>query len=282
MNEWWVEVRLPSQRIGLYPVGPGGLTIGRSSDSKLRLVAPTVSRHHAFLRVENGRLLLRDVGSKSGTLLNGQPVQRDVIVRAGDVIQIGPYTLKIIHQSDQSPRLREGEASTRPRIYSTSQRTKRCPRCGTENPVQARYCMQCGTRLVPSEQEGLLDLQSNRGGQDTHTKESLPTEKRSRPSTHQVNISARSFWGSAILVFLFYVLGVTWPVAVIVNWLQYNAAKREEQLTGKSPPGKGCLGLQLFLFFWLPLMGFIILAALILAGSGGFVFEILRGLGIHR
>ena len=50
--------------------------LGRGTDCDLRLVDPGVSRHHAELRVEDGEVVLVDLGSTNGTFVNGQPVRR--------------------------------------------------------------------------------------------------------------------------------------------------------------------------------------------------------------
>ncbi len=283
MSQWYVEVWYQSQHVGTYPVEPHGLTIGRSPDSHLRLSDPSVSRHHAFLRVDGGRLLLRDVGSKSGTFVNDRLVRGDVVVRVGDVIRIGPYTMKVLHQSPHvSNQAKLGVLSVVASGYDREV-TKACPRCGTQNPERARYCMQCGEPLVTDAVAGSSQRTEVPRGTVVEQEESEWVRKpvlRAQPFPERTSTPPRSFWGGAILVFLFYLLGITWPIAVIVNWIIYSSAKREEELTGQSPPGKGCLGFQLFLFFWVPLMLGLIVAALIIGGSGALIFDILRELGI--
>src|ERR1044072_4747178 len=48
------------------------LLIGRSSTCQLVLADDTVSRRHAELRIEDGRWLLRDLGSSDGTRVHGR------------------------------------------------------------------------------------------------------------------------------------------------------------------------------------------------------------------
>ncbi len=64
------------------------LLIGRSSACQIVLGDDTVSRRHAELRFEDGRWLLRDLGSSNGTYVNGRFVA-EAEVRAGDVIHLG-------------------------------------------------------------------------------------------------------------------------------------------------------------------------------------------------
>jgi hypothetical protein len=70
------------------------LTIGRSSACELVLADDTVSRRHAELFVEEGRWLLRDLGSSNGTYLNGRRVLH-AEVRPGDVLHLGGCRLRL-------------------------------------------------------------------------------------------------------------------------------------------------------------------------------------------
>jgi len=66
--------------------------LGRGTDCDLRLVDPGVSRHHAELRVEDGEVVLVDLGSTNGTFVNGQPVRR-VTLADGTQVTLGRTTL---------------------------------------------------------------------------------------------------------------------------------------------------------------------------------------------
>lgn len=47
-------------------------TIGRLEDNGLRLQSPAVSKRHATIAFEDGRYVLRDLGSRNGTFVNGE------------------------------------------------------------------------------------------------------------------------------------------------------------------------------------------------------------------
>jgi FHA domain/Domain of unknown function (DUF1707) len=70
------------------------LVIGRSSACQIVLGDDTVSRRHAELRYEDGRWLMRDLGSSNGTYVNGRLVT-EAEVRAGDVIDLGGCRLRL-------------------------------------------------------------------------------------------------------------------------------------------------------------------------------------------
>jgi phage tail-like protein len=71
------------------------VTIGRLPGCLMVLPHPTVSRQHAEVRVDRGRVLLADVGSSAGTFVDGQRLapNQPVVVDANSDIRIGPYRL---------------------------------------------------------------------------------------------------------------------------------------------------------------------------------------------
>nr|HID13226.1 FHA domain-containing protein [Anaerolineae bacterium] len=65
------------------------VTIGRGSDCDIMLPERQVSRHHARIERDDGDYLLRDLGSKNGTYVNGQEVRdKPYYLKDGDEIQI--------------------------------------------------------------------------------------------------------------------------------------------------------------------------------------------------
>jgi hypothetical protein len=70
------------------------LLIGRSSACQLVLADDTVSRRHAELRIEDGRWLLRDLGSSNGTWVNGRRVV-EAEVRPGDLLHLGGAEVRL-------------------------------------------------------------------------------------------------------------------------------------------------------------------------------------------
>ncbi|HEY2639252.1 MAG TPA: DUF3662 and FHA domain-containing protein [Streptosporangiaceae bacterium] len=75
-----------------YEINTPLVILGRGTDCDLRLVDPGVSRHHAEIRVEDGEVVLVDLGSTNGTFVNGQPVRR-VPLADGTRVTLGRTTL---------------------------------------------------------------------------------------------------------------------------------------------------------------------------------------------
>ncbi|MRG95614.1 sigma 54-interacting transcriptional regulator [Polyangium spumosum] len=91
-------VRKPGQMAYSMPL-PDVLRIGRHEQNELILDDNQVSRQHATItRFERG-FEVRDLGSRHGTRVNGEPVTTRV-VEAGDRIQIGNVLLEL-HEEDE-------------------------------------------------------------------------------------------------------------------------------------------------------------------------------------
>lgn len=75
------------------------VTIGRASDSDVRLEDVAVSKHHAQVEVLGKDFVLRDLGSANGTRVNGQEVTRHLL-QHGDLIEILGFEIRYVdHKS---------------------------------------------------------------------------------------------------------------------------------------------------------------------------------------
>jgi hypothetical protein len=72
----------------------GVVTIGRGPENIVVLGDRRASRHHARLHARQGTLVLVDLGSTNGTLVNGVPIQ-EVVLGIGDEIRIGDTRLLV-------------------------------------------------------------------------------------------------------------------------------------------------------------------------------------------
>lgn len=70
------------------------LLVGRSRSAQLALTDdPHFSRHHFLLELNPPRGLVRDLGSRNGTLLNGQPI-KEAPLHDGDIISAGKTQIR--------------------------------------------------------------------------------------------------------------------------------------------------------------------------------------------
>ena len=65
------------------------VTIGREDDNTIRLNDERVSRFHAKIQEDGGRVILTDLESTNGTRVNGHPVQMRVL-QIGDQLRGRP------------------------------------------------------------------------------------------------------------------------------------------------------------------------------------------------
>jgi hypothetical protein len=94
---WWSaldrDVRAAWQRphvpVLALPVSEGSVLLGRSRDCDCVLAEPSVSRRHAELRRDGARWLLRDLGSRNGTRVNGVRLLDEAEVGPGDRVSFG-------------------------------------------------------------------------------------------------------------------------------------------------------------------------------------------------
>ncbi len=72
-----------------FPIAGDKVTFGRDPDNDISWDDTQVSRHHAQLVHRDDQLILEDLGSTNGTLINGQPITGQHVLQPADVISIG-------------------------------------------------------------------------------------------------------------------------------------------------------------------------------------------------
>lgn len=77
-----------------WPLDRSCTVIGRGRNADLVLSEATISRSHAVLAFEAGRLFVQDLGSTNGTLLNGAREER-ALLADGDELQMGKLVLRV-------------------------------------------------------------------------------------------------------------------------------------------------------------------------------------------
>jgi pSer/pThr/pTyr-binding forkhead associated (FHA) protein len=84
------------------PFETDAITIGRHDQNTIQLTERNVSRFHARVFQEGGRLYIEDVSSAYGTKLNGVRIQEAIDLAVSDVVQIGDY--KVQYREDLGAR----------------------------------------------------------------------------------------------------------------------------------------------------------------------------------
>lgn len=76
----------------MYRVEGAELVIGRAAGTTIRLNDDGISRRHARLTQVDGQVLIEDLNSSNGTLVNGEPIKQ-IALRDGDKIRLGSTTI---------------------------------------------------------------------------------------------------------------------------------------------------------------------------------------------
>jgi len=69
--------------------------IGRGDDCQLRPQSGSVSRRHAEIVIEDGRVVVSDMGSSNGTLVNGERIKAERELKTGDHLTVGPLEFEV-------------------------------------------------------------------------------------------------------------------------------------------------------------------------------------------
>lgn len=73
------------------------ISIGREEGNVIQLLTGGVSRYHArIVRQEQGIWMIADLGSTNGVKIDGQPIQGERVLCAGDVVTIGEQRFEIM------------------------------------------------------------------------------------------------------------------------------------------------------------------------------------------
>src|SRR5579872_3510050 len=69
--------------------------IGRDETSFIRMTSTDVSRQHCTLTPTGKGLLVRDLGSQNGTIVNNVRIEAETLLQPGDLLQIGPIQFEL-------------------------------------------------------------------------------------------------------------------------------------------------------------------------------------------
>jgi len=95
-------VRGPIQE-QVIPVPGLEFCIGRDPGCDLCVTNMMISRRHAVLVTRHGKVLVRDLGSRNGTYVNGTAVTDECELRHADRLQLGPVEYRVQLEPPVSP-----------------------------------------------------------------------------------------------------------------------------------------------------------------------------------
>lgn len=126
----------------------GTIFLGRGEGCLLRIEDPSVSRLHVAIEVTD-RVVARDLGSRNGTLLNGERLQGRHELTDGDLLTLGRRSVRVRvvpadpdAAADETPPLRSGTLAGVGQIALDQQ----CPVCKAEVSAEETTCPRCAHR----------------------------------------------------------------------------------------------------------------------------------------
>src|SRR5262245_38558839 len=91
---WHLETKGTDGGVNVVPLHPLPFRIGRRPGLELVLAPESISKVHAEIYEDSGRLRIRDLQSTNGTLVNGEAVE-DGPIRDGDVVTLGDLEFRV-------------------------------------------------------------------------------------------------------------------------------------------------------------------------------------------
>ena len=83
------------RRRGIHVDMLGPVIVGRSPSSDICINEPFVSASHARFSLQGPALIIEDLNSLNGTLVNGRQLVEPATLREGDEVQIGDVVMKV-------------------------------------------------------------------------------------------------------------------------------------------------------------------------------------------
>lgn len=125
---------------GTFRLREGENTVGRDPQCDVFLETPGVSRRHASLRLDSRTrtVVLQDLGSTNGTLLQGTPVTQATTLNDGDLVTVGSVDLRVrLQRSDSLPETQRIAERTRDKGQETKDEGQRTKNTG-RNPLEGQ------------------------------------------------------------------------------------------------------------------------------------------------
>ena len=127
----------------------GQLTIGRSEDCDIRLDGLLISNRHATVSNTTAGVTIEDLNSSNGTYINGQRITGRKVIGTEDVVQIGPFLIRI--QPQRGVAVFDTRAKTRIDVFQV---TKEVP--NRSGPGKVRLLDEVCLSIQPNEFVGML------------------------------------------------------------------------------------------------------------------------------
>lgn len=131
-----ITVILPDERPRVYELEAEYTHVGRASGNEIPVSDLAVSNRHCIFILNGSDVIVRDLNSSNGTVVNGQTIS-EAVLRPGDVIQIGGVQMKF-EPAVHRPKLSQSFTAKFGKTSDLSEVTSHPPSASTIKLPQAR------------------------------------------------------------------------------------------------------------------------------------------------
>lgn len=140
-------------------------TIGRKPETTIHIDNLAVSSKHARVLKIGKKVILEDLGSTNGTLVNGQETSKHIL-NNGDVITVGKHTLTFVTLDDESPITapaeEEGDDMDKTMIISSAAREEMMTQGGVSAKAEPSAMMLAKVQYISGSLMGkVIELKSS-------------------------------------------------------------------------------------------------------------------------
>lgn len=131
-------------------VTPGQTVVGRGLGCAMRFPDSEISREHLLFDLDDGNLVVEDLGSSNGSYVNGERLRVPQRLQHNDCVQVGTrtFTVQMIREHDRA--LLAAMVGRVPKV-----RFVVCPQCERSIPVESPGCPTCGSSRRDTTQTGI-------------------------------------------------------------------------------------------------------------------------------
>ncbi len=133
MKQAWVKVLAGKNEGKDFILSKPVNILGRDERADVPLYGDmSVAQQHAAIRAERSRHYLMDGGTSSGTMVNGQRITGEILLRDGDMLQIGTHRILFREKATQAKFAREPlDVAKASPVSSVPMPSHLCPFCGS-------------------------------------------------------------------------------------------------------------------------------------------------------
>src|SRR3990172_4306499 len=159
-----LRVATPDGQIREYPITEPSVVIGRADGNQVVIDHVSVSRRHAQMVIESGRVTISDLGSGTGTFVGGQrlPANTPTIVESGQTMRYGDVEARFVLaealRGEQAPAARAAaSASDSEQTIGVTVTSPSAP-LAAGSPTTATVLVKNGANVVDELSIAIVDL----------------------------------------------------------------------------------------------------------------------------